>query len=98
MNWELYVNRRKIDVTSWIKSRNVTTRESFLQILGELGLEPPEDSYLSALFPQITPEPNNESDSISPEGVDQAATRSVADEGDGTDMRSNVKRASKVRV
>jgi hypothetical protein len=98
MNWELYVSRRKIDAAAWVKSRNISTKESFLQVISDLHIDPPDELYLSALFPQITPESSDESSSSSPEGVDQVATRSVADEGDGADLRSNVERTSKVRV
>ena len=98
MNWELYVNRRKIDVPSWVKSRSISTKESFLQVLNELSLDPPDESYLSSLFPQIIPESNDESGSIPSERVDQVATRSVADERNRSDLRPNVKRTSKVRV
>ena len=97
MNWELYVSRRKLDAKVWAESRNITTREAFLKVIGELGIEPPDDEYLSGLFPQVSTETINESAAVTTEGIDQAATRSVAPEGDGVDLRPNGKRASKVR-
>ena len=97
MNWESYVDRRKIDVSSWLGNRGVTNRESFLKLLDELKLEPPNDDYMSSLFPQVSPETKNESASVTTEGSDQVTARSVAPEGDGTDLHPDGKRTAKVR-
>jgi len=97
MNWESYVDRRKIDVSSWMGNRGITSREEFLKALEELKLEPPSDDYMSSLFPQAQPETKNESASVAAEGSDQVTTRSVAPEGDGTDLRPDGKRTTKVR-
>ena len=97
MNWESYVDRRKIDVSSWLGNRGVTTRESFLKVIEDLKLEPPSDDYTSSLFPQVPPETKNESASIAPEGSDQVTAWSVAPEGDRTNLRPDGKRTAKVR-
>ena len=97
MNWELYVSRRKINIPSWMESKGVKTQEDFLRALESLGLEPSGDEVISSLFPQKTQEINNESVDVAAEGSDQVATRGVAPEGDGSDLRSDGKRSSKVR-
>lgn len=97
MNWESYVDRRKIDVSSWLGSRGVTSQEDFLKVLENLKLEPPNDDYMRSLFPQAQPETKNESASVAAEGSDQVTARSVAPEGDGTDLRPDGKRTAKVR-
>lgn len=98
MNWELYVSRRRIDVTTWMTTRNVKTKDDFLRVLESLGVEAPGEEAISSLFPQKTPEIKNEPADVTPEGIDQVTTRSLAPEGDGSDLRSDVKRTSKVRV
>lgn len=101
MNWNSYILRRNIDVGRWLSTRGIKDSASFLNALSTLGLEPPENEVISSMFPivkeQQTKEVINEPDTVSPEGSDQVATRSVASEGDGTDQRSDRKRSSKVR-
>ncbi len=95
MNWNEYVLRRRVDVSKWLASREISDRDQFLVVLKDLELDPPDDVQLVTMFP---PEPKNESISLTPERVDPSSSRSVADEGDGSSLRTDGKRASKVRV
>lgn len=97
MNWELYVNRRRINVPSWISANGVKNRDDFVRILDGLGVEPPGDDVINALLPKEIPENKDEPANGTPEGSDQVTTRSVAAEGDRTNLRSDRKRSSKVR-
>ncbi len=101
MNWNAYVLRRKIDAGRWLASRGIKDRESFIRAVASLGLEPPDGSQLELMFPDVkttkVEEVNNESVTVTPEGIDQVATRSVAPEGDGSDLRPDGKRTTKVR-
>lgn len=100
MNWNDYVARRSINVSQWLQIRGVSDRESFLKVLADLKVEPPDESQFALMFPEvpkIEEAVRDESATVTPEGVDQAPTRSVASEGDGTGQRPNRKRTSKVR-
>ena len=101
MNWNTYVARRGIVPHLWLISRGVTDRESFIQLLSELKIEPPDDEQITLMFPAMQPNTErkikDESASASTERSDQVATRSVAGEGNGTNQRPDRKRSSKVR-
>jgi hypothetical protein len=95
MNWNEYVLRRRVDTSKWLASRGIFDRDQFLVRLKDLELDPPDDAQLAIMFP---PESKNESDTLTPERVDTSTSRSLADEGDGSSLRSDGKRSSKVRV
>jgi len=95
MNWNEYKLRRRIDEQMWLLSKGVVSREQFLGLLSELEVEPPSDEQISIMFPT---EMKNESVTVTPEGIDPSAARSLADEGDGSGVSTNGKRSSKVSV
>jgi hypothetical protein len=95
MNWNEYVIRRRIDGSKWLASKGLSTREQFLAKLVEIEVDPPAEDQLVIMFP---PEVKNEPTVLSPEGIDSSTARSVVNEGDGSDLRSNGKRSSKVPV
>ena len=101
MNWNIYVSRRKIDVKRWLEMRDISDRDSFLKILSQLNIVPPDDDQMLQMFPiSVIPkidEAKNEPATHTTERSDQTATRSVAGEGNGNHKRSDRKRASKVR-
>ncbi len=101
MNWNSYVIRRKINVEQWLESKRINDRDSFLREVRLLGLEAPQELELTQMFPPAAPQQNdevkNESASVTSERSDQVTTRGMAGERDGTDKRSDRKRASKVR-
>ena len=93
MNWNDYVIRRRIDTPGWLLSKGISTSEQFLAKLTEINVDPPTEDQLTIMFP---PEVKNEPAALTPEGIDSSSTRSVVDEGDGSDLRPNGKRAPKV--
>lgn len=101
MNWNAYVSRRNINVEQWLAVRGVKDRITFSKLLLELGLEMPDETQMSLMFPEIKPkkveEVKNVSVTVSPERSDQVTTRSMVGEGDRTGERSDGKRSTKVR-
>ena len=102
MNWNAYTSRRNINAIEWLRSRGVKDRETFLKLLVELNIEPPGDDQIATMFPpaavpNVVKGVDNGSASVSSEGSDKVATRSVDGEGDGTGQRTDGKRTSKVR-
>ena len=100
MNWNDYVVRRSIKSDQWLRARGVKDRDSFLKILRDLKVDPPDDSQIALMFPappKIEEAVKDEPATITAEGIDQAAPRSVVSEGNGTNQRSDRKRSSKVR-
>ena len=95
MNWNEYVLRRRIDVQKWILSKGISTKEQLISELSRLGIDLPNDEQLATMFPTET---KDESVVLTPEGVDPSTTRSLVTEGDGTSVRPDGKRTSKVSV
>lgn len=93
MNWNEYTVRRRIDSKSWLESKGISSREQFLKKLAEINVDAPSEDQLVAMFP---PEKKNESLNHAPERIDTSPARSMASEGDGSGVRSNGKRSSKV--
>lgn len=93
MNWNDYVIRRRIDTPRWLTSKGISTSKQFLAKLIEIDVDPPTEEQLAIMFP---PEVKNEPATLAPEGIDSPSARSVANEGDGSDLRPNGKRASKI--
>ena len=93
MNWNDYVIRRRIDAPRWLASKGISTSVQFLAKMVELDVDPPAEDQLTTMFP---PEVKNEPAALTPEGIDSSSTRSVVDEGDGSDLRPNGKRAPKL--
>jgi len=101
MNWNVYASRRKIDVQRWLDLRGIVNRESFLEALTQLNIEPPDDDQLLLMFPAPVishiDEVKDEPIAYTPERIDQVASRSVVGEGNRANKRSDRKRAPKVR-
>ena len=95
MNWNDYKLRRRIDEQIWLLSKGVVSREQFLGLMTELGVEPPSDEQISIMFPA---EMKNESVTVTPEGIDTSAPRSLAAEGDGSGVSADGERPPEVSV
>lgn len=55
MKWKDYINRRRLNVQSWLASKGVDSVESFVALIQKIGVEQPTEDEIKAIFPK--PEP-----------------------------------------
>ena len=95
MNWNEYVTRRRIDSQRWLQSKGISNEGQFREELARIDIDLPDAEQLTIMFPA---EMKDGSIVLTPERVDQASARSLASEGNGTSVRPDGKRSSKVSV
>lgn len=53
--WDSFVKRRSIDIQKFLSINCLTTRVEFLTHLTKIGVEPPNEAVINAIFPPPPP-------------------------------------------
>ena len=70
VSWNVFVERRNLNVDSFISKNDLTTKEKFLAHLSNHGILAPSDEFMRSLFPNIDLNEEINQDEVEQSNVD----------------------------
>ena len=97
MRWNDYVLRRRINVEEWLMSRSISTKEDFFRAISIIGVTPPAEEELLAMFPIHKEIRKDGTEPGQIEERDTPAPRGVVGTGNDEGLHSDGKSGAKFR-
>lgn len=70
VSWDIFVERRNLNINSFISKNCLTTKEKFLTHLSNHGISSPSDEFVHSLFPSIDSNEEINQDEVEQNNVD----------------------------
>ena len=97
MRWNDYVLRRRINVEEWLRSRSISAKEDFFRAISIIGVTPPAEEELLAMFPIHKEISKDGAEPRQIEERDTPTSRGLAGTGDDAGLHPDGKSGAKFR-